>query len=225
MNPSSAPLADYFWIAGIDSLSYTDLPSPSTSNIRDKSQNGVPTPPPIEPTIEEGTEGELPELILGSAPRARARHSRTNSWQRLSHVSNEGRNSIQSLETIHAPDSNRSSVTIRAVPASANTNGISNGGGLSDFDFHRALTKFANERENFLDDLSFSAGTVLQSRPPMTSRTERIKQDDSEANGKRMPFGKVGGSIRRKLSFRDLNSLKRQTTVSRTSESRFCFVA
>jgi hypothetical protein len=92
--------------------------------------------------------------------------------------------------------------------------------GLSDFDFDRALFKFANERENFLDDLSFSAGTVLQSRPPMTSRAEKIKHDDEALGGRKSPFGRVGGSIRRKISFRDLNSSKKQT-LNRTGELIF----
>jgi hypothetical protein len=220
MDPSSAPLADYFWIAGIDSLSYSDLPPPSTSNAKDKSPNGAPTPP-IEPTIEEGAEGEYAEPTFGSAPRARARHSRNNSWQRLSRISKDDRNSIQSIEQLETANSNRSSVTIRpgqTTQSNGVANGTSNGAGLSDFDFDKALSKFASERESFLDDLSFTAGTILQSRPPMTSRAEKVKHDESEVNDKRTPFQRVGGSIRRKISFRDLNSMKRQTTVSRTSK-------
>lgn len=222
MDPSSAPLADYFWIAGIDSLSYSDLPPPSTSNARDKSPNGAPTPP-IEPTIEEGAEGEYAEPKFGGTPRARARHSRNNSWQRLSRISNDDRNSIQSAEQLETTNSNRSSVTIRAGQTTQ-SNGVANGTNnivsLSDFDFDRALSKFASERENFLDDLSFTAGTVLQSRPPMTSRVEKVKHDEYDVNDKRTPFQRVGGSIRRKISFRDLNSMKRQNTVSRTSKWR-----
>ncbi len=219
MDSTFAPLADYFWIAGIDSLSFGDPKPVSSSNTRDKSPNGLPTSPPIETTIEEGSEIELVDPTLGSAPRPRARHSRNNSWQRLSRLSNDARNSIHSVELIDNSNSNRSSLTIRAGPA-ASTHGTQNGDFLAEFDFDQALSKFANERESFLDDLSFSAGTVLQNRPPMTSRAERIKHDDSEMNGRKSPFGKVGGSIRRKISFRDLNSMKRQTTISRASESR-----
>jgi hypothetical protein len=218
MDPSSTPLADYFWIAGIDSLSYGDLAPPSTMNARDKPPNGAPNTAPIETTIEEGSEGGEPtEPILGSAPRARARHSRNNSWQRLSRVSSNGDNSTPATEILDTPNSNRSSMTIRAVPMSL-SNSMTNGNGLADFDFDKALSKFANERENFLDDLSFSAGTVLQSRPPMTSRVEKIKHEDSDMNGRKSPFQRVGGSIRRKISFRDMNSMKRQTTISRSSE-------
>jgi hypothetical protein len=219
MDSTSAPLADYFWIAGIDSLSLGDPKSASSSNTRDKTPNGVPVSPPIETTIEEGSEIELTDPILGSAPRPRARHSRNNSWQRLSRLSNDARNSIHSVELIGNSNSNRSSATIRAGPP-ASTNSTKNVEGLAEFDFDRALSKFANERESFLEDLGFSAGTVLQSRPPMTNRAERLKHDESETNGRKSPFGKVGGSIRRKISFRDMNSMKRQTTISRASESR-----
>jgi hypothetical protein len=219
MDPTSAPLADYFWIAGIDSLSFGDAKPTSSSNTIDKSSNGLPTSPPIETTIEEGVEIELVDSILGSAPRPKARHSRNNSWQRLSRLSNDARNSIHSVELIDNSNSNRSSLTIRAGPQ-APINWTKIGESLAEFDFDRALSKFAKERESFLEDLSFSAGTVLQSRPPMTNRAERIKHDESETNGRKSPFGKVGGSIRRKISFRDMNSMKRQTTISRASESR-----
>ena len=92
---------------------------------------------------------------------------------------------------------------------------------MGDFDFDSALVKFASERETFLSDLSFSAGTVQQNRPPMTSKAERLKHEDMEgpnANGRRSPFGKVGGTIRRKITFRDMSSVKRQPTISRTSK-------
>jgi hypothetical protein len=126
------------------------------------------------------------------------------------------------VELIENPNSNRSSVTIRAVPAS--TNDTNNGEDLGTFDFDKALSKFASERDSFLEDLSFSAGTVLQNRPPMTSKAERLRHDDSEMNVRKSSFGKVGGSIRRKISFRDMNSMKRQNTISRASESRIYII-
>jgi hypothetical protein len=218
METSSAPLADYFWIAGIDSLSYGEPSQPATSSTRDKSPNGAPLPPPVDTTIEEGSEGEQPDSPPENASRSKARHSRNNSWQRLSRLSNDARRSIQSLDALEpTTNSNRSSITVRALPTSY-TNGINSENGLANFDFDNALMKFANERENFLDDLSFTAGTVPQNRPPMTNRAERLKVEDSEPSGRKSPFGKVGGSIRRKISFRDLSSAKRQNTISRASK-------
>lgn len=210
MDPSSAPLADYFWIAGIDSVTYNEPETPITSH----TPGGLPA---VEDcTIAEGFEEDQLEPILGSAPRRTStRHSRTSSFNKLSRLSIDAHNAVQSIDTPDmnggSTNSNRSSMTVRAVPTNG-TSETAKSGGLSDFDFDRALFKFANERENFLDDLSFSAGTVLQSRPPMTSRAERLRHDDDGVNGRKSPFGRVGGSIRRKISFRDLNSAKKQTT-------------
>lgn len=209
MDPTSAPLADYFWIAGIDSLSYGE----SSTSPNKTAANGTSASPHVDTTIEEDVEGDLASTADGGHTQAAARHSRTNSWNRLSRLSNDARLSIQSLEEPEeGMNSNRSSVTIRAVPAS-NGNGTSNATGLmGDFDFDKALRKFANERETFLDDLSFSAGTVTHNRPPMTSRAEILRHDELDApNGRKSPLLKsVGGSIRRKISFRDLNSMKKQ---------------
>jgi hypothetical protein len=214
MDTSSAPLADYFWIAGIDSLSYSD------SALNPPNTNGAgPPSPTVESTIEEGSEGEGAPTTQHNGvgtPRATARHSRNNSWNRLSKLSNDPRNSVQTLEELEATQSNRSSITIKAP-----TNG--NGGGLlGDFDFDKALVKFANERENFLDDLSFSAGAPIQKREPMTNpRADRIRIEEGDILGstaRRSPLRSVGGSIRRKISFRDMNSMKRQPSVQRTSE-------
>jgi hypothetical protein len=128
------------------------------------------------------------------------------------------------LEELNKTQSNRSSITIKAVPTNGVTEASSTGGGLSDFDFDKALFKFANERENFLDDLSFSAGAPVQKPPPMANpRTDRLRIEDRDGEiqttGKRSPLRSVGGSIRRRISFRDMNSMKRQpSVVQRTSE-------
>lgn len=218
MDTTSAPLADYFWIAGIDSLSYHDpVYYPSNTN------NTVgPPSPQVDATIEEGdgegeASGSVPQKENGN-PKATARHSRTNSWNRLSKIGNDPRNSVEVDNT----QSNRSSITIKGP--STNGNGNGNGGGmLGDFDFDTALLKFASERETFLDDLSFSAGAPVQSRPPMTNpKAERLKVEDSDAHGppgRRSPLRSVGGSIRRRISFRDMSSMKRQpSNLGRSSE-------
>jgi len=228
MDSSSAPLADYFWIAGIDSISYTD-PVLGGPNLWEKAANGAGPPSPgIDATIEEGSEGEA---ASSPPPRATARHSRNNSWNKLGKVPTEVRNSIQSLEDIGNTQSNRSSITIKAPTTNGNTNG-NRDSVLGDFDFDRALFKFANERENFLDDLSFSAGAPIQKPPPMTNpRADRIRIEDTlETNGsgsglgKRSPLRSVGGSIRRRISFRDMSSMKRQPSmVQRTSKFMLLF--
>lgn len=213
MDTSSSPLADYFWIAGVDSLSYG-----LGESLSSKANGHVAAPPQVDTTIEECAESEVGSPISSTSnPRADARHSRTNSWSnRLSKLSLTGFDENKDENGSH---SNRSSVTIKGVPASGApelSNGMNGGSGgtLEDFNFDAALIKFAHEREDFLDDLSFNAGVVTQhSRPPMTNRAERLRHDDADSSpgsGRKSPLLKsVGGSIRRRISFRDLNSLKR----------------
>ncbi|KAE9377758.1 DENN-domain-containing protein [Stipitochalara longipes BDJ] len=226
MASTSAPLADYFWIAGIDSLSYSDSVF-SPPNLWEKNNGAGPPSPQVDTTIEEGSEGEAPVSPPSGTPRAAARHSRNNSWNRLSKLSNDVRTSIQGLEELEKTQSNRSSVTIKASTTNGNGNGNGNGGGLlGDFDFDKALMKFASERENFLDDLSFSAGAPIQKPPPMTNpRTDRLRNEEGQSNGaglaKRSPLRSVGGSIRRRISFKDMNSMKRQpSSIQRTTSVR-----
>ncbi|OTA65261.1 DENN domain-containing protein [Hypoxylon sp. EC38] len=210
MDSPSAPLADYFWIAGIESISYQDLPPPTSST-------------QVESTIvEDGEPDENEELKASpSANKTFARHSRQNSNNRLSKASI---NSIHTLEEVDGNTrSNRSSATIRANPApgAAAQDGL---GLLGDFDFDKALVKFAAERENFLEDLSFSAGAKTQSRPPMVNpRTEKLKAEES--GGRMSPMksirGSIRGSIRRKISFKDMNSVRKQPTTPRPGMAPF----
>jgi hypothetical protein len=208
MDNASAPLADYFWIAGIETISYQDFPLPTT-------------PTQVDTTIDEDGEPEdshKRDSIYNPPAKAAARHSRHNSSNRLS------RTSIHTLEEMDGNTrSNRSSATIRPnpPPGASLQDGIP--AFLGDFDFDKALVKFAAERENFLEDLSFSAGAKTQSRPPMVNpRAERIKADD--VSGERLnPLktlrGSIRGSIRRKISFRDMNSVRKQPTAPKAGMS------
>ncbi|KAG5938475.1 hypothetical protein E4U53_008001 [Claviceps sorghi] len=224
MEDSSTPLADYFWIAGVESISY-DEPLPSTISL------------PVESTIAE--DGEPDNDTISTFNPAAARHSRQNSANRISKVSFDGRFSMSSTldELDGSTRSNRSSATIKAVkPSSAHSN-ATNGTltaapasegpspvhglafmGMPDFDFDKALLKFAAERETFLEDLSFSAGAKLQSRPPMVNpRAERIRAEEAVPSGRMSPLKSLKGSIRRKISFREMNSVRKGPTISRQS--------
>lgn len=209
MENSTTPLADYFWIAGVESISYNDTPQPNNAS--------------VESTIIE--DGEPEEEPPTSQAKGTARHSRQGSANRISKTSlDASRFSIQTLEELDGNTrSNRSSATIR--PSNSPVfNGVPSGmeGGpfMGDFDFDKALLKFAAERENFLDDLSFSAGAKLQSRPPMINpRAERIRADESDASGRRSPLRSIKGSIRRKMSFRDMNSMRKQPSIARPGSS------
>ncbi|KAK3321159.1 AEX-3 domain-containing protein [Cercophora scortea] len=246
-NSSSTPLADYFWIAGVENISYDDGP-----------------PAPLEDTIVEDGEGEgegedaeaETSVMSSPSPRGTARHSRHNSANRLSTLSKLSLSLSISSEGRGLDDadgntrSNRSSATIRPVPppnsnpsAPNGTNGTNNnngvngtngtngangangvsgigiglglpngqGGFLNDFDFDKALFKFAAEREDFLDDLTFSAGAKVQARPPMVNpRTEKLKTEEAKQSGRKSPMRSIHGSIRRKMSFRDMTSVRKQ---------------
>ncbi|KAF9877783.1 DENN domain-containing protein [Colletotrichum karsti] len=234
MDNSSTPLADYFWIAGVESISYNDPTPPQ------------PTPSNLEDTIAEDSEHEDSDSELNATPSKRvARHSRQNSGGRTSN----GRFSIHTLDEVDGNTrSNRSSATIRPTQAgpingtSSPTNGASSPPGtgfnglnglngfnglngdmpfVEGFDFDKALLKFAAERENFLEDLSFSAGAKAQAKPMVNPRAERIKAEEGDMSGRRSPLRSIErsikGSIRRKMSFRDMNSMRKQPTTPRAS--------
>lgn len=202
---SSAPLADYFWIAGIDSISYQDFAPQSTSTHVDSviDEDGEPDEEPANR-----------DSIASPPPPRTARHSRQNSG-------GNNRVSKMSMQILEEADgntrSNRSSATIRPnpLPGAASPDGFP--AFLENFDFDKALFKFAAERENFLEDLSFSAGARTSARQPMVNpRTERIKAD-ALASGRLSPLksirGSIRGSIRRGISFKDMNSVRRQPTT------------
>ena len=160
---------------------------------------------PVEPTIEEEraaeAEGDSPDL-RDSTPRKTKR----NSYHRLSTLSDEARLSITSLSLSperKGTDSNRSSATIKATQINGN------GRLLNDTDFENALKKFASQRDSFLSDLTLSAGAVVPNRPKARPKTQKIVSED----GGGLKSGV--GSIRRRISFRDMNSMKRQSSVKR----------
>jgi len=200
MDSSAAPLADYFWIAGIETISYHDAPQLS---------------PQLDGTIDEDGEPDGLDPAVAAPARAgsKARHSRQSSVNRLSRLSADARLSTHTLDQRDGNTaSNRSSATIRP---GEDMNGSHN------FDFDTALLKFAVERENFLDDLSFSAGAKLQARPPMvTPRAERVRAGDTEKPGRKPSLRAITGSIRRKMSFRDMTSTRKQPTVPRGGTAR-----
>lgn len=203
MASSAIPLADYFWIAGIDSISYHDGPSPGVHVGSSIAEDGEPQ--------EDSFNGVL--------SKAATRRSRQGSANRFSKTSADARNSIQTLDEIDGhTQSNRSSATIK--PSNApNLNGSSPGEGAAgkeSFDFDQALLKFAAEREVFLDDLIFSAGAKTKARPPMINpRAERIRADDADSSGRLSPLRNIKGSIRRKISFREMNSTRKTANAAR----------
>ncbi|KIW05127.1 hypothetical protein, variant 2 [Verruconis gallopava] len=222
---SSLPLADYFFIAGIESSQIYD----------EKLAQTLQHAPPLEDTIQEhsvldtttnGQQSRSSGDGLGLSGLEGRRKS--NGTARFSY---ERRKSIGSLVGAGSGTaSNRSSATIKP---SGNTDTLSNGvqladqdssvgagatavtslSGLSDEDFDSALRKFASERDEFMEEMHFSAGTLPQmTKPKPRPRTQKIVSED--VSGLR---GGVG-SLRRKLS--TMNSMKRQPSVMRQSSIR-----
>ena len=212
---SSAPLADWFFIAGklppspaylllqLTTLAGVDSEQLKWGEEEDVSKRGSSLPP-AQPTIEEDHHGEIEEVATPCTPTT-PRHAKRNSVNRLSKLSNDARFSIQSINLgseKNGTDSNRSSATIKAVQ-------VNSTGGLNDVDFEKALRKFASERDSFLSDLSLSAGAVVPTRPRPRPKTQKITSD--EANVLKPSIG----SVRRRISFRDMTSLKKQPSVMR----------
>ncbi|KAI9829213.1 MAG: hypothetical protein M1826_005808 [Phylliscum demangeonii] len=230
MDPSSAPLADYFWIAGVDSLSYGQHLKlhPDTG---DKDVNGA-APQPVESTIDEDKPLETTNptrtprsphqsLRTGAGPGSDA--DAADVLRRLSNLSDEANATRPNAShEPGAPGSNRSSATIRPVPGP--------GYRLSGQDFDQAMCRFTSERDSFLDELSLSPGSVMTSRMPAPSRTLTAVHEDAGGtgtgtagtngaqalNGAKSPVG----SVRRHFSLRDLNSMKRQPSVVRAASIR-----
>ena len=201
---SSTPLADYFWIAGLDGQDLLDtyiklgeVNSPNTTNGND-----------FNNTIVEDEAAESGGQRSPESPRPSSKQSKRNSYQRLSRLSSEAQISIRSLDKLPSGNSSaRSSATIKAIPAVNSRTSVL----LSDLDFEKALKKFATERDSFLLDINFSAGAVTQtSRPRPKQRAQKIVAEEQN-NG----LSRGMGSVRRHISFREMNSVKRQSSVAR----------
>ena len=206
----SIPLADFFWIAGVDGQDIFDT-YVRLGNISN-STNGAHGPG-FGDTIEEDQDAEQEVSSILESPRPMSRHSRRNSYQRLSRFSDEARMSVRSLDkSLADTGSKRSSVTIRPLPSPGPRASVL----LSDADFDKALKQFATDRDSFFLDLNFSAGAVTQpNRPRVRPKTQKIVAEDIQPAS----ISRGIGSIRRHMSFREMNSVKRQPSVARNGSS------
>ena len=198
----TAPLADYFWIAGLDGDEILESFRRNEVHEEDTAHNGQGAP--MGETIQEDTFAEEEQATPSVSP---GPGSKRNSWNRLS----ESRFSVQtngSDRSRHQTSSNRSSATIRAVrpEGSPHLN-------VTDDDFDKALENFAAGRESFLDGLGKNAAPTTPSKPRARPKTQRITGDD--ATGLKSGIG----SIRRHMSFKDMNSMRRQPSVARQGKA------
>ena len=205
-----APLADYFWIAGVDGTEILDTFKRLGEDYR---TNGAASPgPALADTIQEDADAEEEYNPDPSRPNSMlfTGVSRRSSVQRLSTLSktSEGTNG--------GSNSNRSSMTVKGGSSPLRASALFS----DDFDFDSALYKFANERDSFLTDLSLSAGAITpNTRPRSRVRTQKIVSEDSPSPGGNLLRSGIG-SVRRHMAFRDMNSMKRQPSVAR--QCKFC---
>ncbi|KAJ5714943.1 uncharacterized protein N7483_012124 [Penicillium malachiteum] len=210
-SPSSlegAPLADYFWIAGLDGSEVFE----TYKRLGDEYRiNGAASPgPALTDAIQEDADAEEEDPDGTSRPASTLfmGNSRRASQQRLSTLS---RDSGQT----NGASSNRSSVTVKGASSPLRASALFS----EDFDFDQALIKFASERDTFLTDLNVSAGAITQnSRPRSRVRTQKIVSEDNQGSPGLLRSGI--GSVRRHMAFRDMNSMKRQPSIARHASVR-----
>ncbi|KAI9923990.1 hypothetical protein MW887_007448 [Aspergillus wentii] len=200
---SGTPLADYFWIAGVDGTEVLETFQRLGDEYR---ANSATSPgPALADTIEEDADAEDahdPRLDGLSRPSSA-------SFQRLSMRSGD------SDFSGNGTSSNRSSMTIKGAAQSPRGSSF-----LEDEDFDKALFKFASERDSFLSDLSLSAGAITpSSRPRSRLRTQKIVSEEGNSQPSSLIRSGIG-SVRRHMAFRDMNSMKRQPSIARQASVR-----
>ncbi|PKX93161.1 dDENN domain protein [Aspergillus novofumigatus IBT 16806] len=198
---STTPLADYFWIAGVDGTEVLETFRRLGDEYR---ANSATSPgPALTDTIEEDADAEeAHDPRLDGLSRPNSTLPGRNSFQRFSMRSE---NSAEG--NANGSNSNRSSLTIKGAQSPRGSSF------LEDFDFDKALFKFASERDSFLSDLSLSAGPSLPLHAPKITSEETPSQPSS--------LLRSGiGSVRRHMAFRDMNSMKRQPSVARQASIR-----
>ena len=203
---TSMPLADYFWIAGLDGQ---DILNAYT---RQPNREGADGYRPAD-TIQEDAVAEQESTPRSDSPVARSHPGARDSYQRLSRLSDEAHMSVRSIYSNPiGSNSNRSSTTIRATqPAESRMSTA-----LSEADFERALHTFTRDRDNFFLDLNFGESTQRQSdQPKLRHQTQKILAEDFQRGPSR-----AFGSIRRHISFKEMNSVKRQPSLARNGWSR-----
>lgn len=200
----SLPLADYFFISGIESSQVYDERAQSNAPV-----SSPLAQPPVDETIEEDRALETDSIRPTSQDGLpKAGSTRRRSAQRLS----ENRQSIGTIigrDDAKPTASNRSSATIKGLPIG--------GSGLSEQEFDSALRKFASERESFLEDMSFTAGVTQSNRATPTRprpRPQRVSQSANDDGNLRSGVG----SIRRRISTMQ-SSLMRQSSGARNCKS------
>ena len=214
--PEDGPLAEYFWIAGLDS--HDLLEAYRVLDFESEPFLDAPVPRTLQEPIEEDEVAEHQAESLAGTPSVSKQHSRSSSYQKLSRLSFEARSSIRSLDKLTHLPSTRSNATIRRVVSSSKQSslpsspGFSNLGaeqlsqGLSDADFDDVMQRFTSDRDAFYLELNFKTDAVAPRASASIkpkSRTQRIVAEDIDVSS--TPTRPLG-TVRRHMSFRDMNS-------------------
>ncbi|KAF2863993.1 DENN-domain-containing protein [Piedraia hortae CBS 480.64] len=206
----SAPLADYFFIAGIESSQVYDGPAVAAAVLSAPS-----------PQVKDIVDENRPVDTKTDGQQAGSSAVTSDDTLRRMRPASDGFKSFNCDSPVAgttAAGSNRSSAATLKAPAGQFAD-LSNGA------FEEALKKFASERDSFLDDISFRAGTVRNSNSISTPthqrrprpRTVRIAAEDDAPP---TPGGAAGslragvGSLRRRFSTMNSN-MKRLSVMSR----------
>lgn len=217
-NPADVtpPLADYFFISGIESSQVYDERSQPKPNGLSTIPSPLSSPPPldVDETIEEDRALETDSIRPKSQEGFSNGDSSNHRSARLSFENQKSTGTIVGSESKQTA-SNRSSATIKGLQIG--------GSGLSDQDFENALRKFASERDTFLEEIQFTAGVAQQNRPTPTKprpRPQRIQQQQDDGSGN---LRSGIGSVRRRLSTMQ-SSLKRTSSVARQGKCAICAI-
>lgn len=189
----SVPLADYFFICGLEPARLFDAGNGTTVNGGTAPGSAANGDKIDEDGPYDADPDQRPSSNNGTSEGGRRR-------ARFSYEARKSMSSVLDLES-QVPASNRSSTTIRAVAPE-------NGPPMDEQGFMKALQTFATEREVFLGDINaatlFSAGQgPPPTRPRPKAKTQRIIGDEQRGVG----------TIRRRLS--TMNPLSRQSTTSK----------
>lgn len=207
---SSRPLADYFWISGLDTQQLDEAFCQPQRWSHD-----LVEPNGLDSIIKEDVVAENDQSSILQSPRASINHARHDSFQRLSELSDEARDSISSIDSVARPQSSRSSLTIRAAapPTDPRMSSL-----ISEADFDKAMQKFATNRDEFYLDLTFQPSEKSKpARSKSRPKTQRIVAQDEPSP---LLPNRNFGSIRRHLSFKDMSSAKRQPSMARRMSTR-----
>ena len=219
---TNVPLADYFWIAGVDSQQLLDAYRPRARWSYEEPnalENG--NEHPADETIEEDVDAEEDEPRPLHSPAFKPSHGRKDSYQRLSQLSNDAHDTILSLDSGSNVRSNRSSAaTIRAVPSPAPRLATPSrmSALITDADFDQAMQKFTTDRDSFFLDLNFNTATTSR-RKPNKSRPQTQRIVGEELASPSVP-NRALGSVRRHLSFKEMSSVRRQPSMARRISTR-----